>query len=70
MTKIEGPGVGAGSESIRQRHGSEDPDPYQNVTVCSKYIYKPVRSKVCRIHSPDNVVAFFASVKYRTHPHA
>ncbi len=32
MTKIAGSGSGSGSGSISQRHGSADPDPYQNVT--------------------------------------
>jgi hypothetical protein len=33
MMKIEGSGSASGSESgsIRQRHGSADPDPHQNV---------------------------------------
>ncbi len=29
--KIEGSGSKSGSRSISQRHGSADPDPYQNV---------------------------------------
>jgi hypothetical protein len=31
MTKIAGSGSESGSGSISQRHGSEDPDPPQNV---------------------------------------
>jgi hypothetical protein len=37
MTKISGPG----SRSISQRHGSADPDPYQNVTDTQNGLVAP-----------------------------
>jgi hypothetical protein len=50
MTKIAG--SGAGSESIIQRHGSSDRDPYQNVTdplVWRKIRANSATSKTCLI---------------------
>jgi hypothetical protein len=65
MTKIAGYGSKSGSGSISQRHGSADPDPYQNVMDPQHC------NRVCSIGAPTiheiigpPIVAEFNKIKF------